>query len=677
MFFSTIRSTLLSVLGAAGVVIAVLVALQVHSLNHRYTQAIDQHAANLARNQVVRTALAVARERTSVFLALSLGRPLSPEVVVETDRSFAALIEAIETKKLGSDETRARLSAIGKTMPVLRKAAADALDLPLGSKERESAANAWFEDSSSTVMGLLTTRIRLVSESDSLITDLFGLFYLRTHTLNLIDGLMRSSALLEVDVARQATFGANGLVAEHRNVLAEVTRAATEVTLSSGPFAELLASLGSKGIGPGTTAFDADLYATAEQELRANLVSGASTAESAAHWRRLSGAAILQLNELQAATFGIIQDRMAALAKDAHRQILLWMIVLLTLVLGGVLAERAVLQRVVRPLERMRDAMLQLAADNFEDELPKQGRIKEIDAMDDALRVFKANGIRRLNLQKERLRLHGRLEEAYKDLRADLEAAAAVQASLLPQQAQLCGVSFSSYFRPSNFLAGDTFDVFEQPDGKVIVFQIDVAGHGAAAALVSVAAKYTVAQAILQRRAGTDLASLTAEINREWPSDLPYFTLILAEIDHASALGTLVQAGHPHPILLRSNGEFSVLGDGGLPVGVLASATYETVSFAFGPNDRLVIATDGVHEMPNRCGELFSEKRVQDLVSASVTATTEQILEKFDTALRAWRGDDILDDDVTIVILEGKQVNEFNSRNERRTDDPQDAGIAA
>ena len=319
-----------------------------------------------------------------------------------------------------------------------------------------------------------------------------------------------------------------------------------------------------------------------------------------------------------------------------------------------------VLAMVVGPLERMRVAMLELANDNLGVSLPKPSRIKEIGAMDDALRVFKVNASRRRTLQRERLKLHGRLEETYAHLKTDLEAAAVIQVSLLPQQAQMAGVSLSSYFRPSHFLAGDTFDVLQQPDGRVIVFQIDVAGHGAAAALVSVASKYTVAQAILQRPSGADLAELVQEINRKWPSDLPYFTLLLAEIDSLTGQGWLVQAGHPSPILLRSNGDLVVLGDGGLPIGALPHATFETVSFSFGPNDRLVMTTDGVHEMESPAGEPFSEKRVQTVLLGSRTRSTDQVIADLDTAMRSWRGDDTLDDDVTIVVLEGKRVNEVH-----------------
>jgi serine phosphatase RsbU (regulator of sigma subunit) len=423
--------------------------------------------------------------------------------------------------------------------------------------------------------------------------------------------------------------------------------------------------------------FDAETYAQAERDLRTALASGEGMSEAVAFWRRVSSAAILELDELQSAMFRVTQDRTSEVALHARRSTYAWGLILC--ISAGIvfLAAKVIVAWVVLPLERMRDAMLKLAVDDFSVALPKQSKLTEVDAMEDALRVFKANGMRRQSLQSERLQLHGRLEETYRHLKTDLEAAAVIQASLLPQQAQLGGVALTSYFRPSNFLAGDTFDVLQQPDGRVIVFQIDVAGHGAAAALVSVASKYTVAQAILQRRPGTDLAALTQEINREWPSDLPYFTLLIAEIDPVAGKGTLVQAGHPSPMLLRQSGELVALGDGGLPVGVLANATYDAILFSFGPNDRLLIATDGMHEMANQGGELFSEERVQDLIRNSAGQTTEEILTTLDTALRAWRGNETLDDDVTIVMLEGKRASEHQRGNERRFDHPEAGRSAA
>jgi serine phosphatase RsbU (regulator of sigma subunit) len=658
MPFTTIRSTLLVLIGSLGALILVLVALQLSDLAKLHGEASEQLRANIARNLVARASLSLARERDATFLALAVGKAPRLEAAPETDRSLTAHLEALEqTISPTGKADRTVASLLATELPDLRQSAAEALKLPVGSRARQDAALAWFDQVSSRVADLRTIRLRFLNEN-GIGQEAFGLHYLRTHILILLDELLRNAALLEVDVASQENIRDPNATLRPLNPL--LAKAASEVEISIGPFEELLSSLGNQGIGPGRTAFDSVLYADAEQALRLAMQSGDGVDEALAHWRRVSSAAILQLDELQAATFRVVQARAAAVVSDTLQSIILWSLVLCASVAIVIVTLRVVFAWVVAPLERMRTAMLLLAEDNLNVTLPKQSRLKEIGAMDDALRVFKANATRRMALQRDRHKLHGRLEKTYEHLKSDLEAAAKIQASLLPQQAQMAGVSLSSYFRPSHFLAGDTFDVLQQPDGRVIVFQIDVAGHGAAAALVSVASKYTVAQAILQRQPGSDLADLAKEINREWPSDLPYFTLLLAEIDQASGLGTLVQAGHPSPLLMRPDGEIVVLGDGGLPIGVLPHATFDAVSFAFGPNDRLMIATDGFHEMENGNGEAFSEERVQDLLRGAAIRTTEQIIADLDAAMRSWRGDDTLDDDVTIVVLEGKLANEYH-----------------
>lgn len=660
MPFTTIRSTLLALIGSLGVVILVLASVQLSDIFALHGRAQQQFEDNIVRSQIARVALALARERDAVFLALTTGAEVRPETAVETDRSFAATGTAITgNARLDDDGTEAGLAAVfQETLPQMRATAAAAMLLPLGSPSRREEAARWFGGVSQAVKDLRAIRLRLLNQSD-IGESLSSLFHLRSLTLILLDEIMKNGALLEVEIARQAdTTPGTGQVGSLD--APPLPSSAQADSVSVGPFEEFLASFNDGRLGAGVGSFDAQAYSDAKRSLRQAFLSGNGIDEALLRWRRVSTASILQLDELQGATFRVLQARVAAMRTEARKDMLIWGLVLCVSAVILVISVWFVLAWVVGPLERMRTAMLELANDNLGVLLPKPSRIKEIGAMDDALRVFKANASRRQTLQRERLKLHGRLEETYTHLKTDLEAAAVIQASLLPQQAQMAGVSLSSYFRPSHFLAGDTFDVLQRPDGRVIVFQIDVAGHGAAAALVSVASKYTVAQAILQRPTGSDLAQLVQEINREWPSDLPYFTLLLAEIDPATGQGALVQAGHPSPILLRSNGDLVVLGDGGLPIGALAQATFDAVSFSFGPNDRLVMTTDGVHEMENPAGAPFSEERIQSLLLGNETRSTDQIIADLDTAMRSWRGDDTLDDDVTIVVVEGKRVHEVH-----------------
>jgi serine phosphatase RsbU (regulator of sigma subunit) len=296
--------------------------------------------------------------------------------------------------------------------------------------------------------------------------------------------------------------------------------------------------------------------------------------------------------------------------------------------------------------------MLSLAQGDLGTPLPEMSRQDELAAMADTLRVFRANAVRRARLQEERLALHERLKAAYGQLREDLDSAAAVQESLIPPPGRVGGVRFTGRLRPSHGISGDTFDVMRPPNGAVHFFLIDVAGHGAAAALVSVASHYTVAQALGRRLAGETLGETVAALNRDWPERMPYFTMVVGELRPEAGEGVLVQAGHPSPLLLRRTDGVEALGSGGLPIGVIPGAEWEEVRFPFGPGDRLLVFSDGLSEAEGPQGEPFGEDRVREALLARRGAASEDLMAALLGRVRDWRGVEELEDDMTLLVLE-------------------------
>jgi serine phosphatase RsbU (regulator of sigma subunit) len=214
------------------------------------------------------------------------------------------------------------------------------------------------------------------------------------------------------------------------------------------------------------------------------------------------------------------------------------------------------------------------------------------------------------------------------------------------------GVEFRGLFRPSSLIAGDTYNVVRRNDGAVGFFQVDVAGHGAPAALVSVACHHALSQAILTRTQGTPLEEIAGQMNDQWPEDLPYFTMILGEIDSRSQRASIIQAGHPSPLVIRSHGAIEVIGDGGFPVGMIPSASYERIEFDLGPGDRLLIYSDGLVEAEGQGGEQFSDARLRKLVLDAAAEPSPILLDRLDHVLRNWRGSETLDDDLSVLMLE-------------------------
>jgi PAS domain-containing protein len=235
--------------------------------------------------------------------------------------------------------------------------------------------------------------------------------------------------------------------------------------------------------------------------------------------------------------------------------------------------------------------------------------------------------------------------------RKDLEAAASVQRGLLPADGVTGNLRHQGLLEPSSFIGGDAFNVIHRSDGQLSFFHIDVCGHGAAAALVSVAAYRLISEAAI-RDASLRPEELVQQAARTWPADLPFFTMVYGQVDPISGQGSLIQAGHPHPLLIRNGGEIELLGRGGLPIGIDTEASYEAIPFEIASGDALLLYSDGIVEAENKAGEIFSDERLHALVRQHRDSLSTSLLDSIARQVQLWSRSTRLDDDVSALLLE-------------------------
>jgi sigma-B regulation protein RsbU (phosphoserine phosphatase) len=125
-----------------------------------------------------------------------------------------------------------------------------------------------------------------------------------------------------------------------------------------------------------------------------------------------------------------------------------------------------------------------------------------------------------------------------------------------------------------------------------------------------------------------------------------------AEVSLADGHLSLVQAGHPHPLILRADGGVERLGDGGLPIGLIAEARHDRVDARLNPGDRLLLLSDGFTECPGRDGAELGEDGLITLLRLNRHLASQQLLDALVWDLAAYQGSEDFPDDISGLVFD-------------------------
>ncbi len=256
-------------------------------------------------------------------------------------------------------------------------------------------------------------------------------------------------------------------------------------------------------------------------------------------------------------------------------------------------------------------------------------------------------------------------------LKQDMEMARRVQERLLPQRRPpVDGLEYVGHCRPALEVGGDCFDFIELPDGRLGIAVGDVAGKGAAAALLMASL-----QAMLRVHAGVhgdDVEHLAADVNKQLCSITDpnrFASLFYGVFDPQGRTLTYVNAGHNPPLLLRA-GPARSLGAGAIqlerapsrtespvwlrstgPVlGVVKEGRYRRSVLRLEPGDTLVIYTDGMAEASNPSGELYGENRLEESLVRHRGLAAKDLAEALFEDVAQFAGEAPQGDDMTLVV---------------------------
>jgi sigma-B regulation protein RsbU (phosphoserine phosphatase) len=259
------------------------------------------------------------------------------------------------------------------------------------------------------------------------------------------------------------------------------------------------------------------------------------------------------------------------------------------------------------------------------------------------------------------------LQKLYDSLDRDLIEARKLQQTLIRDRVRDYGWARASLIlRNSGRVGGDLVGSFRVDDQRVAVYSIDVSGHGVASAMMTarLAGFLTGSspdQNLAFHKAPDGRHSLLSpeavadRFNRLMLEEIQaeqYFTMAFAVVDRAAGRVSLVQAGHPHPLILRQDGRVERLGHGGLPVGLIPEARYDRLEAPLAPGDRLLLVSDGFTECPMPDGRDFGEEGLTESLRRSSHLGGPDLLEALVWDLTQQSGTDGFPDDVSAILLD-------------------------
>ncbi len=259
------------------------------------------------------------------------------------------------------------------------------------------------------------------------------------------------------------------------------------------------------------------------------------------------------------------------------------------------------------------------------------------------------------------------LQAANERMKQDLEAAARVQQSLLPDAAPPTErADFAWTYRPCDELAGDALNMFKIDDRHIGVYVVDVSGHGVASALLAVSVTRNLSpqpgrvSLITEPSAEGRLAivspsDVARRLNAMYPMDFKarlYFCLLYGVFDTETRQLRFVSAGTPGPIRYRPGEGARVFDVPATPIGLFQESEYEDTTLELQPGDRIYLHSDGINEARNADGEDLGRKRMCAALEKVAAGTLELSMETLIGEAVKWRGSENLTDDVALVAME-------------------------
>jgi phosphoserine phosphatase RsbU/P len=240
-------------------------------------------------------------------------------------------------------------------------------------------------------------------------------------------------------------------------------------------------------------------------------------------------------------------------------------------------------------------------------------------------------------------------------LQSELNQAADYVRSLLPRRLTK-GVTVEKKFVPSLQLGGDAFDYRWLDEEHLVVYLLDVAGHGVKSALLSVSVLNVLRSQSLPNTNFYQPSAVLTSLNNVFQmgeTGDDYFTIWYGVYHKSKRQLVYASGGHPPAILISDAStvpSVKELGTPSLPIGMLPEADFEDSLCEVPDESNLYLFSDGVYEIHQSDGKIWGLNNFVNLLTDYQKHNTGDLDQVFHY-IQNLNANTVLDDDFSLLQI--------------------------
>ncbi|MBF0398479.1 MAG: response regulator [Desulfobacterales bacterium] len=270
------------------------------------------------------------------------------------------------------------------------------------------------------------------------------------------------------------------------------------------------------------------------------------------------------------------------------------------------------------------------------------------------------NQIKIKSLTNSLIKKNELLEEKQRIIMDDLDAAAEIQKSLVPEPyEQFKGINICHSFIPCKKVGGDIYNLIPLDDSHIAIYIIDIMGHGVASSMVSLLVSQTLNQKdksfiINDNKQIVSPDMVLRKLDSEFPFERfeKFFSIFYMVLNTLNGKILYSNAGHPIPILFKKNNDIEFLEERGTFIGLGEPVPFLVGETKIEAGERIFFYTDGIVEEKNKENLEFGVDNFKKYILDSMNEPLNKVCNIVLKALKQFIQKDDFNDDITLLGVE-------------------------